>query len=269
MNGVVISSWFFFLFLAVLPFSLLNAQSLVPTNVQIHVAGQEPLGYAPCEPSIAINPTNPDHMVAGAVLDYVYVSEDAGATWSRDRMNAKAGVFGDPCLVAGPQGDFYYAHLSNPDGEGWETEALLDRIVVQHSKPKKKGKKWNKGAGVGQNGAKDQDKEWLAVSPSGDKLAVCWTEFDHYGSEAAGDSTRIMCSTSDRKATTWSDPVKVSAMEGNCLDGDSTVEGAVPVWMDEMTLGVAWAHGEHIRWNVSSDAGETFRPYEQYIADII
>ena len=245
------------------------AQQKVPTNVQIHVQGQEPLGYAPCEPSIAINPTNPDHMVAGAVLDYVYVSEDAGATWSRDRMSAKAGVFGDPCLVAGPQGDFYYAHLSNPDGEGWETEALLDRIVVQHSKPKKKGKKWNKGAGVGQNGAKDQDKEWLAVSPSGEKLAMCWTEFDHYGSEAEGDSTRILCSTSDRKATTWSDPVKVSAMEGNCLDGDSTVEGAVPVWLDEMTLGVAWAHGEHLRWNVSGDAGATFRPYEQYIADII
>ena len=70
--------------------SVAIAQQKVPTNVQIHVAGQEPLGYAPCEPSIAINPTNPDHMVAGAVLDYVYVSEDAGKTWSRDRMKAKA-----------------------------------------------------------------------------------------------------------------------------------------------------------------------------------
>ena len=61
----------------------------------------------------------------------------------------------------------------------------------------------------------------------------------------------------------------VSAMAGNCLDGDSTVEGAVPVWIDEVTLGVAWAHGEHIRWNVSEDGGATFRPYEQYIADIV
>ena len=122
-------------------------QMNVPTNVQIHVAGQEPLGYAPCEPSIAIDPTNLDRVVAGAVLDYVYVSEDAGKTWSRDRLKAKDGVFGDPCVVAGPQGDFYYAHLSNPDGKGWETEALLDRIVVQHSKASKGGKKWNKGAG--------------------------------------------------------------------------------------------------------------------------
>ena len=162
----------------------------VPTNVQF--SGRTgAAGYAPCEPSIAIDPTNPDRVVAGAVLDYVYVSEDAGQSWTRDRLEAQDGVFGDPCVVAGPQGDFYYAHLSNPDGRGWETEALLDRIVVQHSKAGKGGKKWNKGAGVGLNGAKDQDKEWLAVSPSGDKLAICWTEFDHYGSELETDSTRI------------------------------------------------------------------------------
>lgn len=258
----------FLLILILLPCAV-TAQRNLPANVQIHVAGQEPVGYAPCEPSIAIDPTNPDRIVAGAVLDYVYVSEDAGKSWSRDRLKAKDGVFGDPCVVAGPQGDFYYAHLSNPDGKGWETEALLDRIVVQHSKAGKGGKKWNKGSGVGLNGAKDQDKEWLAVSPSGDKLAICWTEFDHYGSELETDSTRILCSTSDRKAKAWSDPVRVSAMQGNCLDGDSTVEGAVPVWIDEMTLGVAWAHGEHIRWNVSEDGGVSFRPHEQYIADII
>ena len=43
----------------------------------------------------------------------------------------------------------------------------------------------------------------------------------------------------------------------------------MPVWIDEMTLGVAWAYGEHIRWNVSEDAGAAFRPCEQYITDII
>ena len=250
--------------------TLLAAQQQVPTNVELHREGQEPKGYAPCEPSIAIDPTNPDRIVAGAVLDYVYVSEDAGKSWSRDRLTSKLGVFGDPCVVAGPQGDFYYAHLSDPAGEGWRSDALLDRIVVQHSKAGNAvGERWSKGSGAGLNGTKDQDKEWLAVSPSGDRVALCWTEFDHYGSEAAGDSTRILCSTTGRKAKKWSEPVSVSAMEGNCLDGDSTVEGAVPVWIDEMTLGVAWAHGEHIRWNVSEDAGVTFRSYEQYIADII
>ena len=165
----------------------LAAQQNVPTNVELHRQGQEPKGYAPCEPSIAIDPTRPDRIVAGAVLDYVYVSEDAGQTWSRDRLTSDLGVFGDPCIVAGPKGDFYYAHLSDPEGEGWRSEELLDRIVVQHSKPGKKvGRKWSKGSGAGLNGAKDQDKEWMAVSPSGERVAMCWTEFDHYGSEADG-----------------------------------------------------------------------------------
>ena len=71
--------------------TLLAAQQQVPTNVELHREGQEPKGYAPCEPSIAIDPTNPDRIVAGAVLDYVYVSEDAGKSWSRDRLTSKLG----------------------------------------------------------------------------------------------------------------------------------------------------------------------------------
>ena len=72
------------------------AQQSVPNNVQLHRQGQEPLGYAPCEPSIAIDPTNPDRIVAGAVLDYVYVSDDAGKSWSRDRLTSEAGCFWRP-----------------------------------------------------------------------------------------------------------------------------------------------------------------------------
>ena len=53
------------------------------------------------------------------------------------------GVYGDPCIVASPKKDFYYLHLSNPDGQAWSSEALLDRIVIQRSK--KAGKRWNKG----------------------------------------------------------------------------------------------------------------------------
>ena len=90
-----------FLLLILAP-PVLLAQQSVPTNVQLHRQGQEPLGYAPCEPSIAIDPTNADRIVAGAVLDYVYVSDDAGKSWSRDRLTSKLGVFGDPCIVAGP-----------------------------------------------------------------------------------------------------------------------------------------------------------------------
>jgi len=106
-------------------FSGLNAQH--PLNVEIHrYAG---MGYPPCEPSIAVNPLNPMEVVAGSILDNVYRSSDGGRTWFKDRLSSPHGVFGDPCVVASPSGDFYYLHLSDPAGKGWSDPGLLDRIV--------------------------------------------------------------------------------------------------------------------------------------------
>ena len=78
-------------------------------------------GYQPCEPSIAIDPNNADIVVAGSILDNVYHSTDGGSTWEKHQLTSPLGVFGDPCVVASPTGDFYFLHLSDPDGEGWES----------------------------------------------------------------------------------------------------------------------------------------------------
>ena len=60
----------------------------------------------PCEPSIFINPTNKDQIVAGAVLDRVYTSQDGGKTWSTGRLESSLGVWGDPVIVADYNGAF-------------------------------------------------------------------------------------------------------------------------------------------------------------------
>ena len=135
-------------------------------------------------------------------------------------------MFGDPCVVASNTGDFYFLHLSDPEGMGWRSDALLDRIVCQRSK--NGGKSWSRGGGMGLTPPKDQDKEWAAVSPDGSRIHACWTQFDKYGSQEPGDSTVILCSHSDAKGKRWSDPVRVSDQAGDCLDGDNTAEGAVP-----------------------------------------
>ena len=77
----------------------------------IRIGPDKVSGYQPCEPSIAISPVNPNIMVAGSILDNVYRSEDGGVTWSHDKLTSSHGVFGDPCVVASPLGDFYYLHL--------------------------------------------------------------------------------------------------------------------------------------------------------------
>ncbi|MEY5043061.1 MAG: hypothetical protein RJA19_288 [Bacteroidota bacterium] len=236
-----------------------------PRNVVIH--RDDGSSYAPCEPSIAISPLDPQVMVAGSILDNVYHSHDGGATWERQRLRSPFGVFGDPCVVASPLGDFYYLHLSNPDGRGWDSEALLDRIVCQRSRDN--GASWNRGGHMGRNGARDQDKEWAAVSPDGRSIYACWTQFDKYGSKFAGDSSLIFCSASNRRAVRWSEPVRVSDRPGDCRDGDETVEGAVPSVLPDGSLAVVWAYREDLWFDRSEDGGRTWLPADVRVADII
>jgi hypothetical protein len=212
--------------------------------------------FPPCEPSIAISPKNPDHIVAGAILDKVYRSEDGGETWTIDQLESRYGVFGDPCILAGPRGDFYYFHLSDPAGKGWMDASLLDRIVVQRSRSK--GKRWNKGVGIGLNGDRDQDKEWGSVDLRNGNIALTWTEFEKYNSNEEEDSTLILFSTSDRKAKKWSKPVRINKYAGDCKDGDLTVEGAVPSYGPNGEIYVAWAWNETIWFDRSLDGGKTW-----------
>ena len=44
-------------------------------NIKIYENKAFPMGV--CEPSIVVNPANPNNIVAGGILDYVFVSNDA------------------------------------------------------------------------------------------------------------------------------------------------------------------------------------------------
>ncbi|MGA0435108.1 MAG: glycosyl hydrolase [Flavobacteriales bacterium] len=251
--------------LLIMLLGLVSIQAQRPPNNVLIFDGYG-LGYQPCEPSIAVSPYDPKWIVAGSILDNVHVSKDGGWTWKSEKLDSKYGVFGDPCLVASPKKDFYYLHLSNPDGQAWSSDALLDRIVIQRTK--KPGKRWNAGAGVGLNGKKDQDKEWAAVSVDGSTLVTCWTQFDLYGSPETSDSTVILCSTSNRKAKAWSDPIRINRIAGDCLDGDATVEGAVPDIAADGTIYVAWAQADTIWMDRSPDGGKTWLDQDMRVATI-
>mgnify|MGYP006167823321 FL=1 len=235
-----------------------------PENILIYKGAQDK--YQPCEPSIAVSSKKPSVLVAGSILDNVHRSTDGGYSWSTTKLTSKYGVFGDPCIVGSPKGDFYYLHLSNPDGQAWSSDALLDRIVVQRSR--RFGKRWNKGAGMGLNGSKDQDKEWAAVSIDGKTLLTCWTQFDLYGSPIATDRSMILCSTSNRRAKKWSEPVRINEIAGDCKDGDMTVEGAVPDIALDGTMYVAWAHADTIWMDRSMDGGVTWLEHDLRVTEI-
>ncbi|MCB9267106.1 MAG: exo-alpha-sialidase [Lewinellaceae bacterium] len=217
----------------------------------------------PCEPSIAISPANPDRVVAGAILDRVYYSEDGGKAWEPGRLRSPYGVYGDPVIQADYAGNFFYAHLSNPGGSSFSKD-WLDRIVIQRSVDG--GKTWNEGAFTGLRPPHDQDKHWLAVDPRNNHLYVTWTEFDKYESRDPGDHSRILFSRSTDGGINWSEAVAISQFEGDCLDGDQTTEGAVPAVGPDGELYVAWAYDEKIYFDRSLDGGKTWLAEDIVIA---
>ena len=250
-----------------LPFfgCFLIASAMGQTFQNIQIDGGSGGGYQPCEPSIAIGIKDPSVMVAGSILNNVYLSEDSGRTWQKDHLESRYGVYGDPCIVASPKGGFYYLHLSDPDGKGWASIKLLDRIVCQYSKD---GETWSKGGGIGLNGSKDQDKEWAITSLDGEKVYSTWTQFDKYNSKEAGDSTLILFSCSKHGGAEWSEPQRISAIAGDCLDDDETVEGAVPAVGPNDEIYVSWALNDKIYFDRSFDQGKTWLEKDLVAANI-
>jgi len=211
-------------------------------------------GY--CEPSISINPRNPDNIVAGAVLDAVFYSTDGGESWIGDTMVSSYGVWGDPVLITDTAGHHYYLHLSDPTGENWSSEEILDRIVIQKSTDG--GQSWSNGSFTGMAHPKDQDKHWAVVDTNTNAIYITWTQFDNYGSESPEDESNILFSKSLDGGETWSEAVQVNTIPGNCLDNDSTTEGAVPAVGPDGTIYVTWGNRGNLYFSKSIDAGETW-----------
>lgn len=229
---------------------------------KIHEAVQR---YGPCEPSIAINPIDSMNLVVASVLNNAYYTVDGGKTWGKQVVNSPLGVWGDPCIIADQEGNFYYFHLSNPEGKGWQSESLLNQIVCQKSTDQ--GKSWSDGVGIGfRDSRHDQDKEWACIDPRNNHLYVTWTEFDKYESHLPEDSSYILFSKSTDGASHWSEPVRINQKAGNCLDDDKTVEGAVPTVGPEGQVYVAWAFNDTIYFDRSADGGKTWLPQDKIVA---
>ncbi len=222
-------------------------------NVKIYEAPEKGLG--PCEPSIFINPKKPSEIIAGSVIDFVHRSNDGGVTWNTDRLKSSLGIWGDPVITADNLGNFYYFHLSDPDGTNWRSDKILDRMVVQKSNDA--GLTWSKGIGIGHNPPKQQDKEWATVNPLTNEIYLTWTEFDKYGSKNTDDKTRILYASSKDQGETWSNPIAINQFDGNCIDDNNTVEGAVPA-SDGKNIYVAWSYKNQIWFDRSLDNGKTW-----------
>jgi len=212
--------------------------------------------YSVCEPSICISPIDQDLIIGGSVLNNVYVSNDGGVTWQKDKLNSTYGVYGDPVIRADYLGNFYFSHLSNPSGKAYQSDDFLDRIVVQKSSDN--GQTWNNGSYSKPSNTEDHDKQWMVVDPKSNHIYMTWTEFDKYGSKKPEDKSRILFAQSTDSGDSWSDPISISDLEGDCIDDDDTTEGAVPAVGPNGEIYVTWAYDEKLYFDKSIDNGATW-----------
>lgn len=229
------------------------------STISKHPSSKYP--YAQVEPSIAINPNNPNELIAGTVLNDYYFSKNNGKTWKSSTLTSQYGVHGDPVVLIDGRGNYYYFHLSNPKN-GYR----LDRIVCQRTSSLDEPMKT---VGATEPNGKMHDKHWAAIDPKNGTIHMAWTQFDKYDSKSPLDSTIIVYSNSKNQGETWSKPLRISKLAGNCLDNSGTIEGvSICIGLNSEVF-VTYCLNNEIYLNCSLDGGQNWFAKDLKIAEQI
>ena len=233
-----------------------------------------PEAIRPAEASVAINPANPDHIIAvmlqagspgqPRVSNHAYVSFDGGLTWKpTPAPNPDGRVQGDDAIVFGLDSTAYHSYISFDGIRVERPERAWTGIFVRSSRD---GITWTTPVPVIDHintAIPFEDKPWLGVdrgasSPHRGNIYVAWTRFDVYGSKNPQHRSHIMISRSRDRGRSFSIPLEISDETGDALDSDNTVEGAVPVSGPNGDVYLAWSGPKGLVFDKSSDGGWSF-----------
>ena len=248
-----------------------GVQSPLPAPVAV-TAGP----HSTVETSIAIDPSNPDHIVGAAlttigdpsqrrITNFSYVTWDGGRSWTTVAVpNPEGRVQGDDGVVVDPTGRVYrtyisFKHLRDPSASGPKTgvfAAVSEDGGLTYTVPTPVVDHINTIVPF-------EDKPYPGIdlapeSPYRGRLYVAWTRFTRYGSDSPEDSSYIFVATSAGGGRTFSRPTRVPGTAGDALDGDGTVEGAVPAPGPDGTVYMTWAGPRGIEFSRSMDGGATW-----------
>ncbi|HEY5901524.1 MAG TPA: sialidase family protein [Anaerolineales bacterium] len=225
-----------------------STQTSNAANVNTDCEGNAPHN----ETSIAVDPTNPNHLVGsandyqlrlssgGTVYETVYsrahVSFDAGKTWTTYPVPFKNYTStGDPAVSFDADGTVYLATL----GFLWSQNrgcCINPDILVSHSTDG--GKTWSKpwrvaaGSGTFSSVGTLNDKEFLTAWGHGNAI-VTWTRFND-GIGGSYISSPIYASVTHDGGNTWSAPAQISGSAAFCVGAQGGTacnqdQGSVPV----------------------------------------
>ncbi len=216
------------------------------------------------EPSIAVNPMNPQQVV-GVFQDNVHAaySQDAGHTWQLaenvDPKNYR--VSGDVSVAFDNQGHAFVCYIAF-DKLGtfnyWARGATRNGIFVRRSLDG--GKTWEAdhfpvAEQSSSPGIPFEDKPYIVADNSKSRYAgnlyVGWTRW------RLADSQMVLSrSTDDGK--TWSQPVEIDAHPGLPRDDNGAAEGFDGVVGADGALYAIWSQDDDIMFTESRDGGKTF-----------
>jgi hypothetical protein len=235
----------------------------------------EPTAINPAEVTIAINPKNPDNMIAASFQtgrppkpragSYHYVTFDGGKTWTTIATpDPKNLVQGDDVLAFSSDGVAYHVHLSF-DGIRQARPARAENgMIVNVSKDG--GKTWTDGTPAINHintVIPFEDKPGLVVDNApasrwNGNVYLAWTRFDVYGSANPEHRSQIYFTRSTDQGQTFSMPFRISDTGGDCLDSDNTVEGAVPAVGPNGEIYIVWGGPLGLVFDKSLDGGLSF-----------
>jgi hypothetical protein len=216
------------------------------------------------EPSIAVNPANPQQVVA-AFQDNAHIaySIDAGRHWQlakgieppNYRVSGDVSVTFDKegrayiCYIAFDKlGTFnYWGHNSSRNGiyvrrslDGGGTWESQD--IAATEQPDESTVPW-------------EDKPYIVADtgngPHAGNLYIGWTRW------TLVDSQLLFVRSTDH-GKTWSKPVEISNVRGLPRDDNGAIEGFAGAVAPDSTLYAVWTDGSHVVFTTSLDGGVTF-----------
>jgi hypothetical protein len=232
-----------------------------------------PEAVSAVEVSVAINPTNPDHMIAVSIArmpnhpnitDFAYVTTDAGRTWKIvPRDNPHKVQQGDDVVAFMPDGLAIHAFISFAGIRQARPRRAHTGIVTSTSRD---GIAWNAQAPVIElfNSAEPyEDKPSIKVdmakeSPHRGNIYIAWTKFDVYGSANPEHKSHIYFSRSVDAGKTFAVPHKISEAPGDAQDKSNTLMGAAPAVGPKGEVYVVWAGPKSLTFAKSTDSGVNF-----------